>query len=108
MMNRRTIQTLICLLIGLLLLGLPATVTAQAPEPPPEWDGEIELADDDILVFEPQLFFELPFAQGFQISFNIGISIRVPRQLILVTEEAFNFFVRFRSYVIPAGTIDTP
>jgi hypothetical protein len=108
MINRRTLQTLICILIGFLLLVMPATVAAQAPEPPPEWDGEIELADDDILVFEPQLFFELPFAQGFQISFNFGISIRVPRQLILVTEEAFNFFVRFRSYVIPAGAGDMP
>lgn len=103
MMTKRTNQFLFCLLIAVLLLALPAAVLAQAPEPPPDWSGESEVSEDDILVFEPQFFFELPFAQGFQISFNLGISIRVPRQLILVDDNVFNFFVRFRSFVIPAG-----
>lgn len=102
-MNKRTIQILFCLLIGFSLLALPAAAAAQTPEPPPEWDGDTGGSDDDILVIEPQFFFELPLAEGFQISFNFGISIRVPRLLNLVTEDAYNFFVRFRSYVIPAG-----
>jgi hypothetical protein len=102
-MNKRTIQMLSFLLIGFLLLAMPAAVTAQAPEPPPEWDGESEVSDDDILVIEPQFFFELPLAQGLEISFNFGISIRIPRVLTLVTEDAYTFFLRLRSYVIPAG-----
>ena len=110
-MNKRTIQMLSFLLIGFLLLAVPAAAAAQTLEPPPEWDGESGVSDDDILVFEPQIFFELPFAQGFQISFNFGIAIRVPRQLTLVMEDAFTFFLRFRTYVIPAGgevTAPTP
>lgn len=102
-MNKRTIQMLICLLIGFSLLALPAAAAAQTPEPPPEWGGESEVSDDDILVIEPQFFFELPFAEGFEISFNFGISIRIPRVLTLVTEDAYTFFMRFRTYVIPAG-----
>lgn len=98
-----TIQLMICLLIGVTLLALPGAAFAQTPEPPPEWDGNVGVSDDDILVFEPQFYFELPFAQGFQISFNFGISIRVPRQLMLVNDQVYDFFVRFRSYVIPAG-----
>lgn len=103
MKNKCTIQLLVCLLIGLSLLAVPAAAFAQTPEPPPEWDGNVGVADDDILVFEPQFFFELPFAQGFQLSFNFGITIRVPRQLILLDEDVYNLFVRFRSYVIPGG-----
>lgn len=102
-MTKRKLHIFFCLLIGILLLVLPATAFAQAPEPPPEWSGESEVSDGDILVFEPQFFFELPFAQGFKISFNFGISIRVPRQLMLVDDSVFNFFVRFRSFIIPAG-----
>jgi hypothetical protein len=103
MKKKDFIQSISCLLIVVALLALPATVLAQAPEPPPEWTGESEVSDTDILVFEPQFFFELPFAQGFQISFNLGISIRVPRQLMLVDNPVYNFFVRFRSFVIPGG-----
>lgn len=102
-MNRHTLQLVFCLIIALSMLALPAAAAAQSPEPPPEWDGVSGGSDDDILVIEPQFFFELPIAQGFTISFNFGISIRMPRQLILVPDEAFTLFVRFRSYVIPAG-----
>jgi hypothetical protein len=47
-------------------------------------DGNVGVADDVILVFTPQFFFELSFAQVFQLSFNFGITIRVPHQLILL------------------------
>lgn len=102
-MNKNTLQILICLLIGLSLLAFPAAAAAQTPEPPPEWDGFTGGSVDDVLVIEPQFFFELPVLGGFTISFNFGFSFRVPRQLNLVTEEGYDFFVRFRSYVIPAG-----
>jgi len=102
-MNKRTIQILSFLLIGIFLLALPAAAAAQTPEPPPEWDGASGVSDEDILVIEPQFFFELPLAQGLEISFNFGISLRIPRVLTLVTEDAYTFFLRFRSYVIPAG-----
>jgi hypothetical protein len=102
-MNKRTIQMLSFLLIGFLLLAMPIAAAAQTPEPPPEWDGDTAGSDDDILVIEPQFFFELPLAQGLEISFNFGISIRIPRVLTLVTEDAYTFFLRFRTYVIPAG-----
>ena len=104
MMTKRKFQVFFCLLIVILLLAATVTASAQAPEPPPEWSGESEVSEGDILVFEPQFFFELPFAQGFKISFNFGISIRVPRQLMLVDDSVFNFFVRFRSFIIPAGS----
>jgi len=102
MRTKLQIQIFFCLLIGALWLAFPAAAFAQTPEPPPDWTGESGVSDEDILVFEPQFFFELPFAQGFQISFNLGFSIRVPRQLMLVNDEVYNFFVRFRSFVIPA------
>lgn len=109
MMNKRSIQFALCLLIVVTLLALPTLAAAQTPEPPPEWDGESGVSEGDIIVIEPQFFFELPFAQGFQISFNLGISIRVPRQMMLVSDDAYNFFVRFRSFVIPAqGETTTP
>lgn len=103
MKRKQTLQALFCLIVIFTLLALPATALAQAPEPPPEWGGESDVSETDILVFEPQFFFELPFAQGFKISFNLGVSIRVPRQLMLVNSEVYNFFVRFRSFVIPGG-----
>jgi len=103
MMNKRAIQFLLCLMIVFSMLAIPAAAAAQIPEPPPEWDGFTAASDDDVLVIEPQFFFELPIVEGFTISFNFGFSFRVPRQLTLVTEEGYNFFVRFRSYVVPAG-----
>jgi len=103
-MNKRAIQVLFCLMIAVSLFALPAAAFAQTPEPPPEWDGFTGGSDDDIVVIEPQFFVELPLFEGFTISFNFGFSIRVPRQLRLATEEGYDFFVRFRSYVVPAGT----
>ncbi len=110
-MNKRAFQFLVCLMIGISLLAFPAAAAGQTPEPPPEWDGFTGGSVDDVLVIEPQFFFELSLFEGFTISFNFGFSFRVPRQLNLVTEEGYDFFVRFRSYVIPAGegtTVPTP
>jgi hypothetical protein len=94
---------MVLLVIGGLMLSVPATVIAQVVEPPPLWQGDDEVDQNDILVFEPQLFFELPFTQGFKISFNLGISFQVPRQLNFVTNDVTNFFLRFRSFILPAG-----
>ena len=108
-MTKQSIQFVLCLLISILVLVIPTAVFAQEVEPATVLTSEFEPSDDDILVFEPQLFFELPFMQGFKISFNFGISFQVPRQLRLVTDNAYNFFLSFRSYVIPAqGVGATP
>lgn len=107
MKHLRIFQLILALLIGLVLLAWPATTFAQTT-PPPIWVGEGEGAIDDILVFEPMLFFELPFMQGFKVSFTFGISIQVPRQLVLVNDDVFNFFLRFSNYVIPASGAITP
>jgi len=53
-------------------------------------------------VIEPEFFLEFPFGQGFQIAFNFGFSIEVPRRLVLVENDILNFFLRFKTYVIPA------
>jgi hypothetical protein len=83
---------------------MPARGLAQT-EPPNEEVEDLEVSDDDILVFEPQFFVEFPFAQGFAISFNFGIKFEVPRRLLLVENDILNFFLRFRSYIIPAETV---
>ena len=101
-MTKQFIQFSLCLLLAGLVLLIPTAVFAQEVDPPTVLTSDFEASEDDILVFEPQLFFELPFAQGFKISFNFGISFQVPRQLWLVTTDAYNFFLNFRSYVIPA------
>jgi hypothetical protein len=105
-MTKKSIQFVLCLLISILVLAIPTVVFAQEVEPPTVLTDDFEPSEDDILVFEPQLFFELPFMQGFKISFNFGISFQVPRQLMLVTTDAYNFFLSFRSYVIPAQGVD--
>jgi hypothetical protein len=102
MINKRLFQLTLGLLMGVLALAMPVTVSAQEIFPPPEWQGDGEVSENDILVFEPQLFFELPFAQGFRISFNFGFSLQVPRQLTFLTNEAYDLLLRFRSYIIPA------
>jgi hypothetical protein len=105
-MTKQSIQFVLCLLIGSFIFVTPTAVFAQEVEPPTVLTSDFEPSDDDILVFEPQLFFELPFMQGFKISFNFGISLQVPRRLWLVTTDAYNFFLNFRSYVIPAQDVD--
>ena len=92
------------LLMGALTLVAPAAVFAQDTQPP-SVQAETGTTDDDILVFEPQLFWEFPFAQGFKISFNFGISLEVPRFLNLVENDVFKFFLSFRSFVRPAETV---
>jgi hypothetical protein len=99
--NQPMISVMLILLIGALIFSFPSTVWAQEVDPPAEND-EIEDYDGDKLVFEPQFFWELPFGQGFQISFSFGIAFQVPTELMLMDENAFNFFLRFRSYIIPA------
>mgnify|MGYP001033137463 CR=1 FL=1 len=94
------LQALVILLIGILSFGFPAAALAQETDPPEQGTTELDdTPENDILVFEPQFFWELPLAQGFKISFNFGISFEVPRELTLVSEEAFNLFLRFRSYI---------
>jgi len=94
------VQALVLLVIGILTFGLPMAAMAQEIDPPEQGTTELDdTPENDILVFEPQFFWELPLAQGFKISFNFGISFEVPRELTLVSEEAFNLFLRFRSYI---------
>jgi hypothetical protein len=97
------IQLVIFTLILALLFGAPSIVQAQEVDPPTQDPQESTGLDDtpenDILVFEPQFFWELPLSQGFKITFNFGISFEVPRQLTLLSEEAFNFILQFRSYI---------
>lgn len=112
-MNRRSVFKTGILMLLVVGFGVMTShqVMAQTVFPPPEVIDEAETSEDDILVFQPQLYWEFPFAQGFKISFNFGISFEVPRLLNLVEDDVFNFFLRFRSYVIPAesGTpVSTP
>ncbi len=69
---------------------------------PPVVEPDPNISDEDILVFEPVFTFVFPFTQGFQISFNTGFSFEVPRRLLLLEEENFNFFLDFNTYIIPA------
>ena len=103
---KKLTRIFILLLVGISLFSMPARGLAQT-EPPNEEVEDLEVSDDDILVFEPQFFVEFPFAQGFAISFNFGIKFEVPRRLLLVENDILNFFLRFRSYIIPAET-ETP
>ena len=95
-------RVLLGALLCTLVLVFPSTAAAQETDPPRELIEDEEVSDEDILVIEPEFFLEFPFAQGFKISFNFGISIEVPRRLILVENDILNFFIRFQSYVIPA------
>jgi hypothetical protein len=97
-LTRLVLAVLICTLV----LAFPSTAAAQETDPPRELIDDEGVSDEDILVIEPQFYLEFPFAQGFKISFNFGITIEVPRRLILVNNDILNFFLRFQSYVIPA------
>ncbi len=108
MIIRRKWMTRLCLavLVGVLVLAFPSAAMAQETDPPRELIEEEGVSDEDILVIEPEFFLEFPFGQGFKIAFNFGFSIEVPRRLVLVENDIFSFFLRFRSYVIPAeGTV---
>ena len=104
MFIRRKWMTRLCLavLVGVLVLAFPSAAMAQEADPPRELIEEESISDEDILVIEPEFFLEFPFGQGFQIAFNFGFSIEVPRRLVLVDNDILNFFLRFRSYVISA------
>ena len=98
--NKILIQLAVLALIGLIMFSLPGGVMAQETDPPVEEPSQLDdTPENDILVFEPQFFWELPLSQGFKITFNFGISFEVPRGLSLVSEEAFNLFLRFRTYI---------
>lgn len=97
------IQITILALIVAVTFGMPSLALAQETDPPNEDQQESTELDDtpenDILVFEPQFYWELPLSQGFKITFNFGISFEVPRALNLLSEEAFNFILQFRSFI---------
>lgn len=98
--NKLLIQAITLLLIAVVVFALPGTVMAQETDPPQEeTSGLDDSPENDILVFEPQFYFELPLAQGFKIVFNFGISFEVPRELTLVSDQAFDFILRFSSYI---------
>lgn len=98
--KKRFTQVAVILLIGILVLAFPGAVMAQETDPPAAEAGTLDdTPENDILVFEPQFFWELPLAQGFKIIFNFGISFEMPRELTLVTQEAFDFILRFSSYI---------
>ena len=98
--KRIFIQLAVLILIGVLIFSLPTTVLAQETDPPAQGATELDdTPENDILVFEPQFFWELPLSQGFKISFNFGISFEVPRELTLLSDQAFNLFLRFSSYI---------
>ena len=106
MINKKClVMIIVALQMGALTLAAPTAALAQDITPLPVVSEEPGISADDILVFEPQLFWEFPFAQGFKISFNFGISLEVPRFLNLVEDDVFNFFLRFRSFVRPAETV---
>lgn len=98
--NKLFIQLATLTLIGVMMFALPGAALAQETDPPVEEPSQLDdTPENDILVFEPQFYWELPLSQGFKITFNFGISFEVPRGLSLVSEEAFNLFLRFRSYI---------
>ena len=108
MFIRRKWMTRLCLaaLVGVLVFAFPSAAMAQETDPPRELIEEESVSDEDILVIEPEFFLEFPFGQGFQIAFNFGFSIEVPRRLVLVENDILNFFLRFKTYVIQAeGTV---
>lgn len=81
MKNQKTlIQLGILALIGIMIFALPGVVLAQETDPPVQETTELDDSPEkDILVFEPQFYWELPFTQGFKITFNFGISFEMPR-----------------------------
>jgi hypothetical protein len=106
-MRRKGLLLKICIvvLVAFLVLALPTTALAQDDDPPPEEPVEAPgVSEDDILIFEPQLYLEFPFNQGFKIILNFGISFEVPRRLLLVDNNILNFFLKFESFIRPAET----
>jgi hypothetical protein len=105
-MKKRKLWTLLfaLLIMGSLIFALPTPALAQDTDPPPEETEEPGASDEDILIFEPQLFLEFPFNQGFKIKLNFGIVFEVPRRLTLFENNILNFFLRFKSSVRPAET----
>ncbi|MFW5714106.1 MAG: hypothetical protein ACOCYU_05490 [Brevefilum sp.] len=98
--NKLFTQMVILTLMGAIVFGLPSVALAQETDPPMEEpSGLDDTPENDLVVFEPQFFWELPLSQGFKISFNFGISFEMPRELTLLSEEAFNFFLHFRTFV---------
>ena len=98
--NKILFQLAIFALIGVMIFAFPSAALAQETDPPAQEPSQLDdTPENDILVFEPQFYWELPLSQGFKISFNFGISFELPRELTLLSEDAFNFFLRFRSFV---------
>ena len=98
--HKRLFQGVILLLIAMMAFALPGAAMAQETDPPTEGTQELDdTPENDILVFEPQFYWELPLGQGFKIVFNFGISFEVPRELTLVSDQAFDFILRFSSYI---------
>lgn len=98
--NKLFIQLTILALIGVMVFTLPSVALAQETDPPVEEPSQLDdTPENDILVFEPQFFWELPLSQGFKITFNFGISFELPRELTLLSEDAFSFLLRFRSFI---------
>ncbi len=98
--GRIIILLVILTLAGGLMFAAPSPVYAQEADPVEE-AAEAEYAGE-ILVFVPQLYWEFPLANGFKITFNFGLTIELPRQLMLLQDDAFNFFLSFDSYMRPA------
>ena len=94
------VQLVIFAMVAVLTFSLPMNVMAQEPDPPGQDETVLDdTPENDILVFQPEFFWELPLSQGFKITFNFGISFEVPRELTLLSDEAFNFFLQFSSYI---------
>lgn len=95
------VQVSLLLLIGIWMFALPGVVSAQETDPPVQDPSEgDDTPENDILVFEPQFYWELPLSLGFKITFNFGISFEVPRGLTLLSDDVYRFFLRFRSYIL--------
>ncbi len=93
---------LILLVIVGTLIFIPSRVIAQESNPP-ELVITSEMAEGDILVFEPQFHWEFPFERGFKISFNFSIAFELPTSLLLLQEDLYDFVLNFQTYIIPAG-----
>lgn len=98
------IQLVVMVVIGAIAFSVPGIAMAQETDPPIQEEQELDATpEDDILIFEPQFYWELPLTQGFKVTFNFGISFEFPMDLTLVSEEAFNLILRFRSYIREDG-----
>lgn len=100
--EKNLLPFLLLLVIVGLLIFIPSRVIAQDTNPP-ELVVESTMSPNDILVLEPTFHWEFPFEQGFKISFNFSIAFEVPRSLLLLQDDLYNFILEFQSYIIPAG-----